>query len=104
VNRILDGSETKDSAIAVFADTNAMVLITENSGFRDSHFVTGTPACLLHVTLGNLSNTALLALFDEHWEALAQVLAISPRYLELGVGVSSFSRCLAELIAWRDQR
>ena len=86
VNRILDGSETKDSAVAAFADANAMVLITKDSDFRDNHFVTGTPARLLRVTLGNLSNTALLALFDEHWEALARVLAESPRYVELGSG------------------
>jgi predicted nuclease of predicted toxin-antitoxin system len=86
VNKILDGSETKDSAIAAFADANAMVLITKDSDFRDSHFVTGTPARLLRVTLGNLSNTVLLALFDEHWDALAKVLAESPRYVELGSG------------------
>ncbi len=46
--------------------------------------VTGTPVRLIRVTLGNLSNIALLALFDEHWEALAQVLAESPSYVELG--------------------
>jgi len=84
VNRILDGSETKDAAVAAFADANGMVLITKDSDFRDSHFLSGTPARLIRVTLGNLSNTDLLALFDEHWEALAQALAGSPRYVELG--------------------
>jgi predicted nuclease of predicted toxin-antitoxin system len=48
--------------------------------------VTGTPARLLRVTLGNMSNTALLALFDEHWELLAQALAESPRYVEFDSG------------------
>jgi hypothetical protein len=38
VNRILDGSETKDAAVAAFADANDMVLITKDSDFRDSHF------------------------------------------------------------------
>ncbi len=84
VNRILDGSDTKDAAVAAFADANGMVLITKDSDFRDSHFLTGTPARLVRVTLGNLSNTTLLALFDDHWEALAQALAGSPRYIELG--------------------
>jgi predicted nuclease of predicted toxin-antitoxin system len=83
VNRILDGSETKDSAVAAFADANGMVLISKDSDFRDSHFVNGTPARLLRVTLGNLSNTALLALFEEHWDALVWALAESPRYVEL---------------------
>jgi len=84
VNRILDGSQTKDAAVAAFADANGMVLITKDSDFRDSHFLTGTPARLVRVTLGNLSNNALLVLFDEHWEALAQALDGSPRYIELG--------------------
>ncbi len=30
------------------------------------------------------ANTALLTLFDEHWNTLTQVLADSPRYVELG--------------------
>jgi predicted nuclease of predicted toxin-antitoxin system len=54
VNRILDGSDTKDAAVAAFADANGMVLITKDSDFRDSHFLTGTPARLVRVTLGNL--------------------------------------------------
>ncbi|MFB1487127.1 MULTISPECIES: DUF5615 family PIN-like protein [unclassified Thiocapsa] len=62
VNRILDGSETKDAAVAASADAHGMVLITKDSDFRDSHFLTGTPARLVRVTLGNLPNTALLAL------------------------------------------
>jgi predicted nuclease of predicted toxin-antitoxin system len=80
----LDGSETKDAAVAAFADANDMVLITKDSDFRDSHFLSGSPSRLIRVTLGNLSNTALLALFDEDWEALAQVFAAGPRYVELG--------------------
>jgi predicted nuclease of predicted toxin-antitoxin system len=84
VNRILDGSESKDAAVAAFADANGMILITKDSDFRDSHFLRGSPSRLVRVTLGNLSNIVLLALFDEHWEALARVLEVSPRYIELG--------------------
>jgi predicted nuclease of predicted toxin-antitoxin system len=91
VNRILDGSATKDVAIAAFADANGMILITKDSDFRDSHFLSGTPVRLIRVTLGNLSNNALLALFDDHWDTLAQVLVDSPRYVELGsAGITVF--------------
>jgi len=86
VNRILDGSETKDAAVAAFADANGMVLITKDSDFRDSHLLAGTPSRLVRVTLGNLSNAALLTLFDEHWDELARVLAHNPRYVEVGRG------------------
>ncbi len=79
MNRILDGSETKDAAVAAFADANGMVLITKDSDFRDSHLLAGTPSRLVRVTLGNLSNAALLTLFDEHWDELSRLLAHGPR-------------------------
>lgn len=44
VNRILDGSHTTDSAITAFVDAHHMLLITKDGDFRDSHFLTGTPA------------------------------------------------------------
>ena len=84
VNRILDGSGTKDADVAAFADANDMVLITKDSDFRDSHFLAGTPCRLIRVTLGNLANDALLELFDRHWEALAEALSDRPCYVELG--------------------
>ena len=91
VNRILHGSRTNDAALAAFADANGMVIITKDSDFRDRHFLNGSPSRLIRVTLGNLSNDALLALFDEHWEALAKVLGENPRYIELGSeGVVAF--------------
>lgn len=41
VNRILEGSETKDAAVAAFADANGMVPITKDSDSRDSHLLAG---------------------------------------------------------------
>jgi predicted nuclease of predicted toxin-antitoxin system len=84
VNRILDGSGTKDADVAAFADANDMVLITKDSDFRDSHFLAGTPSRLIRLTLGNLPNDALLELLDRHWEALAEALSDSSCYVELG--------------------
>ena len=91
VNRILDGSGSKDADVAAFADANDMVLITKDSDFRDSHFLAGTPSRLIRVTLGNLANDALIELFDRHWEALAEALSDGPCYVELGSeGVVAF--------------
>jgi predicted nuclease of predicted toxin-antitoxin system len=59
VNRILRGSETTDAAIAAYVDANDMLLITKDGDFRDAHLLNGTPARLLRITLGNLSNTDL---------------------------------------------
>lgn len=54
VNGILDGSVTKDAAVAAFADANRMILITKDTDFRDSHFLTGAPSRLIRVTPGQL--------------------------------------------------
>jgi len=82
VNRILNGSETTDSAIADFVDANDMLLITKDGDFRDSHFLSGTPARLLRITLGNLSNTDLTALMEAHWPTIAQIAGQGQCYIE----------------------
>ncbi len=83
VNRILDGAASKDAAIAEFVDTHDMLLITKDSDFRDSHLLTGTPARVLRVTLGNLTNSELVSLVEAHWTAIAQVCAGESCYMEL---------------------
>lgn len=49
-----------------------MLLITTDGDFRDSHFVNGSPARVLRLTLGNLSNTELIALVEAYWSAVAE--------------------------------
>lgn len=83
VNRILDGSETTDAAIASFVDTHQMLLITKDGDFRDSHFLSRTPARLLRLTLGNLSNTQLIELVEAHWPEIAELASRDACYLEL---------------------
>ncbi|WP_296756526.1 DUF5615 family PIN-like protein [Thioalkalivibrio sp.] len=53
VNRVLDGSRTTDAAICAFVDQGGMLLITKDGDFRDSHYLRGSPARVLRVTLGN---------------------------------------------------
>jgi len=52
VNRILDKWHTTDAAIANYVDETDSVLITKDSDFRDSHFLTGKPAQLVRITPG----------------------------------------------------
>lgn len=86
VNRVLDGSETSDSAIAAFVDANDTLLITKDGDFRDSHFLTGTPTRLRRVTLGNLPNTELMTLVEAHWPIIAELAEQAPCYIELSRG------------------
>ncbi|WP_058558365.1 DUF5615 family PIN-like protein [Thiohalocapsa sp. ML1] len=93
VNRLLNGSETTDSAIAAYVDANDMLLITKDGDFRDSHFLRGTPARLLRITLGNLSNAELTALFEAHWGTITQLAEQSCCYMELSrAGIVRFPR------------
>jgi predicted nuclease of predicted toxin-antitoxin system len=93
VNRILNGSETTDTAITDFVDANDMLLITKDGDFRNSHFISGTPARLLRITLGNLSNTELTAVSEAHWSIIAQIATQERYYMELSRdGIVRFPR------------
>ncbi len=47
VNRILDGAETENAAVAEFADANDMVPITTDTDFCDKKFLAGTLSRLM---------------------------------------------------------
>ena len=83
VNRILDGSETADTAIAAYVDENEMLLITKDGDFRDSHFLRGTPKLLLRLVLGNVSNDELVTLIKSFWPEIAKASQEDRCYLEL---------------------
>jgi len=52
VNRVLDGSRMTDAAICTFVDQGGMLLISKDGDFRDSHYLRGSPARVLRLTLG----------------------------------------------------
>jgi predicted nuclease of predicted toxin-antitoxin system len=69
-----NGNRTTDTAIAELADAEDRVVVTKDRDFRDSHLLGGTPRRLLVVTTGNITNDALLALADEHLDAIVRAL------------------------------
>ena len=83
VNRVLDGSRTTDAAICAFVDQGGMLLITKDGDFRDSHYLRGSPARVLRVTLGNQPNAELVTLLEQYWEAIVQSATQERCYLEL---------------------
>lgn len=48
--------------------------VTKDRDFRDSHLLGGTPRRLLAVLTGNITNAALLTLFDTHLEQFVAAL------------------------------
>lgn len=59
-----DGNATTDAQIAQLADDANAVVISKDRDFVDAHLVNGSPAKLLWVTTGNISNNQLLEQFE----------------------------------------
>lgn len=59
-----EGNRTADARIAEVADGEGRVVVTKDRDFRDRHLLTGSPRRLLSVATGNITNAALLALFE----------------------------------------
>ncbi|MGH3910039.1 MAG: DUF5615 family PIN-like protein [Pseudonocardiaceae bacterium] len=78
-----DGNRTTDAQIAATADAEDRVVVTKDRDFRDSHLLNGSPRRLLVVTTGNISNNALLALFDDHLDTIVATLDEAD-FVELG--------------------
>lgn len=65
-----DGNRSTDSQIAGRADADVRVVVTKDRDFRESHLLTGSPRHLLIVATGNVTNDALLSLFELHIDAI----------------------------------
>jgi predicted nuclease of predicted toxin-antitoxin system len=71
------GNRSTDRSIAACADAENAVVITKDADFVNSHLVSNTPRRLLLVSTGNISNPALLSLFDNHLPAMVAALGFA---------------------------
>lgn len=78
-----NGNRSTDVEIAVLADSEDRVVVTKDRDFRDSHLLRRTPGRLLIVTTGNITNDALMGLFDRHLTAVVAALQ-EARFVEVG--------------------
>ena len=69
-----EGNRSTDAQIVRLADMEARVVITKDRDFRDGHLLSGSPRQLLIVATGNISNSALLSLFEMHMDAVVSAL------------------------------
>ena len=69
-----DGNRTADGRIAALADDEDRVVVTKDRDFRDGHLLSGSPRRLLVVATGNITNSALLSLFEAHLGAILAAL------------------------------
>ncbi len=78
-----DGNRTPDRRIAELADGQSRVVVTKDRDFRDSHLLMNSPRRLLVVRTGNITNDALLKLFEDHLDAIVNALGDAD-FAELG--------------------
>lgn len=82
-SELAEGNRTTDVRIADLADDQDRVVVTKDRDFRDGHLLTGSPRRLLVVTTGNITNAALLSLFETHLAAIVAGLDEAD-FVELG--------------------
>lgn len=82
-SQLAEHNRTSDAEVNRLADEHDRVVLSKDRDFRDSHLLHGTPRYLMVIATGNITNTALLALFDRH---LTQVINgfDHARFVELG--------------------
>jgi predicted nuclease of predicted toxin-antitoxin system len=69
-----DRNRSTDSQISERADTDGRVVVTKDQDFRDAHLLARSPRKLLVVATGNITNDALLSLFELHLDAIVSAL------------------------------
>jgi predicted nuclease of predicted toxin-antitoxin system len=74
---------TTDAEICKYADENNLTVITKDSDFKNSHFINNTPKKVIRVTLGNISNTELLALFEKYLSFITPLSNNQNLYIEI---------------------
>jgi predicted nuclease of predicted toxin-antitoxin system len=70
-----NGNASTDAQVVEKADAEDRVVLTKDRDFRDGHLLTGSPRKLFIVATGNISNDALMKLFDVHLGAATSALA-----------------------------
>jgi len=83
VNQILQKWYTTDADICKYADERSLVVITKDQDFKNSHFINKTPKKVIRVTLGNISNSDLINLFDKYLPFILPLSDKPEMYIEI---------------------
>jgi len=84
VNSILQGSETADFEISLYADNNDFVVVSKDSDFQAAHFLNNKPKKLLKIGLGNLSTRQTIAILQDQLTLLISSFEKEPCFVEIG--------------------
>ena len=76
------GNRTSDPELCRIADHQERVVVTKDEDFVFSYMISATPARLLRVSTGNISNDELLKVLASQLDALVQAFSRG-RYIEI---------------------
>jgi predicted nuclease of predicted toxin-antitoxin system len=79
-----DRNATSDAVINSISVQEQRIVITKDSDFVQSFLLQGQPHKLLIITTGNIKNSELESLFENHLEHLAELFE-SHSYIELNL-------------------
>ena len=65
-----NGNRSTDAEIVQIADAESRVVVTKDRDFREGHLLRRSPQRLLVVATGNITNDALLSLFEVHLDEI----------------------------------
>ena len=68
------GNRSTDAEIVQLADDENRVVVTKDRDFRDGHLLHRSPQRLLVVATGNITNDALMSLFQVHLDEIVSGL------------------------------
>ncbi len=77
VKRLPRAGDTPDAEIIAFADRDSRIVVTKDDDFRHSYEVTGRPAQLLQIALGNMRNRELLAHITAHHDDIVTAFGVA---------------------------
>jgi len=60
-------------------------VVSKDSDFKNSFFINRTPQKVIKVSLGNLSNKELIALFEKYLPFILQLVSKKSFYVEISV-------------------
>jgi predicted nuclease of predicted toxin-antitoxin system len=83
VNNILQGSRTSDNEIANYADKNGFIVISKDADFKNSYLLKKCPQKLIRIGLGNISNEALISLFENNLKVIFKLSQRASFFMEI---------------------
>lgn len=69
-----DKNKTKDNFITSISIEEKRIVVTKDNDFLESYLINGRPQKLILVKTGNVANSELIAIFNNHLERITNIM------------------------------